>query len=93
MLRYGGHIPHTASVISVTDSGASIQDGVKGDKAILEVEYAGLPRRSRRVSLAGQVDQPSPPARVFVKFNLRAAGPMRLLVEASEVITPASLRL
>lgn len=87
MLRHGGHISDTASVISVRDTGASIQDGVKGDKAILELEYTGLPRRSRRVSLAGQADHPRPPTRVFAKFNLRTAGPMRLLVEASEVIT------
>ena len=87
--RPGGHISDTASVISVRDTGASIQDGVKGDKAILELEYTGLPRRSRRVSLAGQgqADHPRPPTRVFAKFNLRTAGPMRLLVEASEVIT------
>lgn len=86
MLRHGGHISHTASVISVRDTGASIHDGVKGDKAILEIEYTGLPRRSRRVSLADQAGQPPPPTQVFAKFNLGAAGPMRLLVEASEVI-------
>jgi hypothetical protein len=85
MLRHGGHIPHTASVVSVRDTGVSIRDGVKGDKAILELEYAGLPRRSRRVSVAGQDADQQPPTRVFAKFNLRAAGPMRLLVEASEV--------
>jgi len=70
MLRHGGHLSADASVVAVRDSAAAIRDGVKGDKAILEVEYAG------KAAL---------PARIFVKFNLAKPGAMRLLCEASEV--------
>ena len=51
-------------------SAASVRDGVKGEKAILRVEYEG---------------QTELPGELFVKFNLQQLGPMRLLVETSEV--------
>jgi hypothetical protein len=70
MLRHGGHLPDAVSVRSVRNTGASIRDGVKGDKAILLVEYDGptdLPRS------------------FFAKFNVQRLGAMRVLVETSEV--------
>lgn len=72
MLRHWKHLPTGVSVKSVRDKQACITDGVKGDKAIIEVEYDG------------QVDLPM---HYFVKFNLQAITslPVRLLSEASEV--------
>lgn len=70
LLRHGGHLPPGVSIMDVRDTGALISDGVKGEKAILEVDYSGaclLPRT------------------FFVKCNLPPFSAMRLLCEASEV--------
>ena len=71
MLQHGGHLPLDSAVTSVRRLDGGIRDGVKGQKAVVAVEYnaelEGLPRR------------------YFVKFNLPSLSPMRLLVEASEV--------
>lgn len=71
MLRYGQHLPEGAVVASVRDRGAEIKDGVKGDKAILDVTYDGT---------AGSL-----PTSFFAKFNLQTPLPVRLLVETSSV--------
>jgi hypothetical protein len=69
MLRYGKHLPANVSVTSVRDTARDIRDGVKGDKAVIEVKY----------------DSPTKlPSRFFVKFNLGSLKPVRLLMETSE---------
>lgn len=70
MLRDGGHLPMDVAVKSIWNRNSDIRDGVKGDKAILELHYDG------------PTDLPK---QVFVKFNLRSFSPMRLLVETTEV--------
>jgi hypothetical protein len=70
MLRHGKHLPDGVSVTSVLNHNAEIRDGVKGDKAIISVEY------SQKTEL---------PSRFFVKFNLRGVSGMRFLCETSEV--------
>lgn len=68
MLRHSGGLPATVSVVSIVDTNTSIVDGVKGDKAIIEVRYDS---------------ETSLPQRLFVKFNLRGFGAMRLLCEST----------
>ena len=66
MLR--AHLEPDVHVVSVRPTG-NITDGVKGDKAVLEVEY------SAATAL---------PTQFFVKFQLQANLPVRLLCEATE---------
>eukprot|EP00928_Gymnodinium_smaydae_P020004 TRINITY_DN17721_c0_g3_i1.p1 TRINITY_DN17721_c0_g3~~TRINITY_DN17721_c0_g3_i1.p1 ORF type:complete len:486 (-),score=31.68 TRINITY_DN17721_c0_g3_i1:142-1599(-) len=70
MLQVGGHLPPGVSVKAVSDLNSRPRDGVKGDKAILQVEYDG---------------ECNLPTQFFVKFNLSKLTPMRLLVETTEV--------
>ena len=70
LLKHDGHLPAGVTVSRSTDTGALIRDGVKGEKAILDVEYSG------------PCDLPS---QLFVKCNLPSLSPMRLLCELSEV--------
>ena len=79
MLRHGGHIPDGISVNSVQNLGKNIADGVKGDKALLKIEYVGT-FGEVSIQLLAQL-----PRRLFVKFNLRRLSAMRLLVEVREV--------
>lgn len=72
MLRRGHHLPFGCYVESVVDRGDVIRDGVKGDKAVLEVRYAGAPT--------------SLPTTFFAKFNVQRLSAMRLLVELSECV-------
>ena len=69
MLRKGGHLnEYNASVVEVSDRLTRIRDGVKGDKAIIDVKYSG----------------PTPaglPSTFFVKFSIQKLNPMRLLCE------------
>ena len=70
MLRNGGHLDERTSVVTMSDRLATIRDGVKGDKAIVDVTY----------------DQSTAlPSTFFVKFALRGLSPMRLLCVTSEV--------
>jgi len=75
MLRHGRgagrRLPPNVRVTSVVvrDTHA-IDDGVKGDKVVIDVRYSGA------------TDLPTA---FFVKFNIDALSPMRLLVEASDV--------
>ena len=71
MLQHGGHLPPGVAVTAVRNSNTDLRDGVKGDKAIVEVEYN---QATTEV-----------PMRFFVKFNLQKLSAMRLLVETSEV--------
>eukprot|EP00435_Cladocopium_sp_Y103_P072167 s7_g39.t1 len=70
MLRHGQHLPPSVAVTSVRNLCQDIKDGVKGDKALLEVTYS---------------DEADLPKTFFVKFNLQRIGAMRLLVATSEV--------
>ena len=78
MLRQGGHLGSGTSVIAVRDRLTKIRDGVKGDKAIIDVEYGG-----------GGGCAVLPPAGLpttfFVKFSIQKLSAMRLLCESSEV--------
>jgi hypothetical protein len=78
MLRQGGHLPHNVHVASITDVGAGIRDGVKGDKAVINVEYRHETSQTSSLEL---------PEKFFVKFNLQSISqlPMRILCESSEV--------
>ena len=40
MLRHGQHVPPSVAVTSVRNLHQDIKDGVKGDKALLEVTYS-----------------------------------------------------
>ena len=73
MLRKFGHLHDGERIASIHNLGVSITDGVKGDKALLEVEY-DPPTIATRL-----------PTRFFVKFNVGHLGPMRVLCETSEV--------
>jgi|TARA_B110000196_G_scaffold269713_1_gene244411 hypothetical protein len=77
MLRHGGHLDGRTSVVAVRDRLQRIRDGVKGDKAIVDVEYA---------SAGGYAVTPAGlPSTFFVKFSIPKLSPMRLLCECSEV--------
>ena len=70
MLQFGQHLPDGVVVTSVRNLEKKVADGVKGDKAVLEVSYSG------------SVELPS---RFFLKCNLQKLGAMRLLVATSDV--------
>ena len=72
MLRHGGHLDERTAVASVRDRLATIRDGVKGDKAIIDVQYEGRPP-------AGL------PSTFFVKFAVSKLSAMRVLCATSEV--------
>jgi len=78
LLRHGGHLDGRTSVVAVRDRLQLIRDGVKGDKAIIDVEYG---------SVGGYAVSPPAglPSTFFVKFSLQKLTPMRLLCECSEV--------
>lgn len=65
MLRDGGHLPSDAAVLSVRDIDAGIRDGVKGDKAIVEVVYSYGSEESE------ELNELQLPTEFFVKFNLQ----------------------
>ena len=71
MLRRNHLLPFGVTVTSVVDRGKKIADGVKGDKALLDVTYDG---------------PTSLPTTFFAKFNLQSLSAMRVLVEASECV-------
>jgi len=73
MLRHGGHIGEQTWVATVHDRLAVIRDGVKGDKAIIDVSYKGVEPGA------------AVPTTFFVKFAIRKLSAMRLLCAASEV--------
>jgi len=80
MLRHGGHLPHNVMVSAVSvESSVFVKDGVKGDKAVIDVEYSNLHTGAIVTST------PLPPTRFFIKFSLQKLGPMRLLMETTEV--------
>ena len=64
-------------MVAVHDRLQRIRDGVKGDKAIVDVEYGSV--GGYKVKPAGL------PSTFFVKFSLQKLSPMRLLCECSEV--------
>ena len=70
MLQHGQHLPHDVVVTSVRNLQKNVRDGVKGDKAVLEVTYSAT------------VDLPT---HFFLKCNLQRLGAMRLLVATSDV--------
>lgn len=70
MLQHGQHLPHDVVVTSVRNLQKNVRDGVKGDKALLEVTYSAT------------VDLPT---HFFLKCNLQRLGAMRLLVATSDV--------
>ena len=78
MLRHGGHLDGRTSVVAVRDRLQRIRDGVKGDKAVVDVEYG---------SVGGYAVKPPAglPSTFFVKFSIQKLSPMRLLCECSEV--------
>jgi len=73
MLRHGGHLDESMSVATVSDRLAQIRDGVKGDKAIIDVTYTGSGPPTAL------------PRTFFVKFGIGKLSAMRLLCAASEV--------
>ena len=70
MLRAKGHLDAQTAVKSVTDRLAVIRDGVKGDKALIDVTYDG---------------STTLPTTFFVKFSIGRLSAMRLLCVTSEV--------
>ena len=74
MLRHGNHLPSGVKVKSVIDENAGIKDGVKGDKAIIAVEYE-------------HANSQNLPKRFFVKFSISKLQqlPMRVMCDTSEV--------
>lgn len=78
MLRHGGHLPAGTRVSAVQlADGPGVTDGVKGDKHVLLVSYAGL--SSVPVTL------PPPPSQLFAKFGIgRRLHPMRVLSDCTE---------
>ena len=79
MLRQGGHLGSGTCVIAVRDRLTKVRDGVKGDKAIIDVEYG-------RWSGGCAVPPPAGlPTTFFVKFSIQKLSAMRLLCESTEV--------
>ena len=76
MLQCGNHLPAGVVVTSVRDMQKKVTDGVKGDKAVLEVTYSG----------SAQL-----PSCFFLKCNLQRLGAMRLLVATSDVCLSEAL--
>ena len=70
MLLAENHLPDGVVVTSVENLDKKVTDGVKGDKAVLEVKYSGPCEL---------------PSRFFLKCNLQKLGAMRLLVATSDV--------
>ena len=63
MLRHGGHLDDRTSVVAVRDRLQRVRDGVKGDKAVIDVEYG---------SVGGYAVLPAGlPSTFFVKFSLQ----------------------
>ena len=64
-VQHGGHLDGRTSVVAVRDRLQLIRDGVKGDKAIIDVEYG---------SVGGYAVSPPAglPSTFFVKFSLQA---------------------
>ena len=63
MLRHGGHLDNRTSVVAVRDRLQRVRDGVKGDKAVIDVEYG---------SVGGYAVMPAAlPSTFFVKFSLQ----------------------
>lgn len=78
MLRHGGHLDGKIRVVAVHDRLTKIRDGVKGDKAIIDVVYGTI--------CGGAVSPPRGlPTTFFVKFSIQKLSAMRLLCESSEV--------
>ena len=91
MLQCGQHLQQHVAVTSVRNLRTDIKDGVKGDKALLEVKY------SEEVDLPTTFFVKCPGSNKFStvvlisicglvpRFNLQTIGAMRLLVATSEV--------
>ena len=63
MLRHGGHLDGRTCVVAVRDRLQRVRDGVKGDKAVIDVEYG---------SVGGYAVMPAGlPSTFFVKFSLQ----------------------
>lgn len=76
MLQHGGYLGKGSAVVAVRDRLTRIRDGVKGDKAIIDVEYGYLGTGPPPTDL---------PTTFFVKFSIQKLSAMRLLCETSEV--------
>ena len=76
LLQHGGHLGQGSQVVTVKDRLTEIRDGVKGDKAIIDVTYAYLG--------TGPVPD-GLPTTFFVKFSIQKLSAMRLVCESSEV--------
>ena len=75
MLRHGGHLDGRTSVVAVRDRLQRVRDGVKGDKAIIDVEYG---------SVGGYAVMPAGlPSTLFVKFSLQVRVRVRKMAGAS----------
>ena len=74
MLRHGGHLDNRTSVVAVRDRLQRVRDGVKGDKAIIDVEYG---------SVGGYAVMPAGlPSTFFVKFSLQVRARARRMAGA-----------
>ena len=70
MLRHGGHLDGRTCVVAVRDRLQRVRDGVKGDKAIIDVEYG---------SVGGYAVMPAGlPSTFFVKFSLQVRVRVRI---------------
>ena len=75
MLRHGGHLDGRTSVVAVRDRLQRVRDGVKGDKAVIDVEYG---------SVGGYAVTPAGlPSTFFVKFSLQVRARSRKVAGAS----------
>ena len=74
LLRHGGHLDNRTSVVAVRDRLQRVRDGVKGDKAIIDVEYG---------SVGGYAVMPAGlPSTFFVKFSLQVRARARRMAGA-----------